>query len=249
MPSQLDVLRLHLSNIVQHYGNSDGEKTFLYFVNLIDKKGSQGLLGRFLYAALAASVSNSEAIDVDASIIAALKDRNAVLSQVFRSNLSSNRSHSNGAESSVKSKYIWFDYHHHCSGGATEAKLRMIYEELKEVIDSEDTSKGAYFLRKTLNQPEQSSASVSKQKHLIRTNCIDCLDRTNVVQVEENNILDRYYFLRVHSHPPCMYDLQASISKWVLIKQLLALQSSDELARLESSSSPHSEILEQIQVP
>ena len=184
MPSQLDVLRLHLSNIAQHYGNSDGEKTFLYFVNLIDKKGSQGLLGRYLYAALAALVNSSHVVDVDASVIASLKDRNEVLSQVFRSSLTPSNS-SKETNEYVKSKYIWFDYHHQCHGGATEAKLRQIYEELKEVIDSEDTSKGAYFLRKTLNQPEQSSASVSKQKHLIRTNCIDCLDRTNVVQVDK----------------------------------------------------------------
>lgn len=183
MPSQLEVLRQHLSDIVQHYGNSEGEKPFLYFVNLIDKKGSQGLLGRYLYAALAALVNSSHAVDVDASVIASLKDRNEVLSQVFRSSLSPSNS-SKETNEYVKSKYIWFDYHHQCHGGATEAKLRQVYEELKEVIDSEDTSKGAFFLRKRLNQAEEFSPTVVEQKHLIRTNCIDCLDRTNVVQVD-----------------------------------------------------------------
>lgn len=182
IPSQLEVLRLHLSDIVENYGNSKEGKPFLYFVNLIDKKGSQGLLGRFLYAALAASTnSSSQAVDVDATVLASLKDRNAVLSQVFHSSLAANNS--KDAKGSVKSKYIWFDYHHQCHGGATEANLRQIYEELKEVIDSDDTSKGAFFLRKSSNRPDEPTVTAVQQSHLIRTNCIDCLDRTNVVQV------------------------------------------------------------------
>ena len=192
---QVGVLRSHLADIAKYYGNSsranlgeDYSKPFLYIVNLIDKKGSQGHLGRYLYAALSASTRRTPETYhsiINSNISASLKDRDIVSSDVFDS-LLTDAGDENGDEGRrLKSKYVWFDYHRQCAEQATEARLRKIYEELKEVIDCEHTCQSALFLRlcRDSNSGEGDRYIAAEQRHFIRTNCIDCLDRTNVVQV------------------------------------------------------------------
>jgi hypothetical protein len=102
--------------------------------------------------------------------------------------------------SSIKEiEYIWFDFHHECK--------KMKYENLSKLLRTSSVSfalnqfdffhvvldKSANFenLRNDLTNMEGVEV-VSLQKGVLRVNCIDCLDRTNVVQtVLARNILHK----------------------------------------------------------
>lgn len=72
--------------------------------------------------------------------------------------------------------FIYFSYHsfdfaEKCKGGNFD-NINLLYEDIKEEIDDMD-----FFLKSLDKQlPEK------MQKGVFRTNCIDCLDRTNVAQ-------------------------------------------------------------------
>lgn len=73
-------------------------------------------------------------------------------------------------------KYVWFDFHAECR--------KMKYENLQKLIDlfTEDLDAIAY-LEVTADNEAMEKPTVKKtQKGTVRTNCMDCLDRTNVVQ-------------------------------------------------------------------
>lgn len=88
-------------------------------------------------------------------------------------------------------EYVWFDFHHECRN--------MKYENLSKLLDiiKDQLSSYDYFfvkldhgfdLREQMN--DKTVSIFLKQKGIIRTNCIDCLDRTNVVQsVFSRNLL------------------------------------------------------------
>jgi len=67
-------------------------------------------------------------------------------------------------------RYLWFDFHHECR--------KMKYENLSKLIDSvrEDFNRHGCF------SVTSTGKVLSRQSGIIRTNCIDNLDRTNVVQ-------------------------------------------------------------------
>ncbi|GLT55711.1 hypothetical protein SLA2020_288070 [Shorea laevis] len=67
-------------------------------------------------------------------------------------------------------RYISFDFHHVC-GSANFNNLEILYDQL-----SEEFEKQGYFLI------DAEGNILLEQKGIIRTNCIDCLDRTNVTQ-------------------------------------------------------------------
>ncbi|KDE05665.1 hypothetical protein MVLG_04036 [Microbotryum lychnidis-dioicae p1A1 Lamole] len=69
--------------------------------------------------------------------------------------------------------YTYFDFHHECKG------LR--FDRVSVLIDSldEQLHKQAYFHHDKTSSP---SRPQSTQTSVVRTNCMDCLDRTNVVQ-------------------------------------------------------------------
>ncbi|GAA5949454.1 hypothetical protein JCM3765_002666 [Sporobolomyces pararoseus] len=77
-------------------------------------------------------------------------------------------------------KYVYFDFHHECKG------LR--FDRVGGLIDSLDQEllKQAYFYHDTTESSSTSSnvggSAQIKQTSVVRTNCMDCLDRTNVVQ-------------------------------------------------------------------
>jgi len=76
---------------------------------------------------------------------------------------------------SPAAKYIAFDFHHQCRG--------MRYDRLSTLVEqvSDDLEKQAFFF-------EEADNVQIKQEGVFRTNCIDNLDRTNVVQ----GLLARY---------------------------------------------------------
>ncbi|CAN1277063.1 Phosphoinositide phosphatase SAC8 [Linum perenne] len=67
-------------------------------------------------------------------------------------------------------RYSSFDFHHVC-GSSNFDNLRVLYDQI-----SEDFEKQGYF------QVDFEGKILEEQKGIIRSNCIDCLDRTNVTQ-------------------------------------------------------------------
>ncbi|XP_078160508.1 SAC domain-containing protein 8 isoform X1 [Carex rostrata] len=67
-------------------------------------------------------------------------------------------------------RYVSFDFHNTCGKGNFD-NVQLLYDEIKEDID-----KQGYFLMNAEGE------LLMEQKGVIRSNCIDCLDRTNVTQ-------------------------------------------------------------------
>ncbi|WOL01909.1 phosphoinositide phosphatase SAC8 isoform X3 [Canna indica] len=67
-------------------------------------------------------------------------------------------------------RYVPFDFHHVCAKGNFD-NLQILYDQIKENVESQ-----GYFLINTDGQ------ILLEQNGIIRANCIDCLDRTNVTQ-------------------------------------------------------------------
>ncbi|KAK9986133.1 hypothetical protein SO802_031084 [Lithocarpus litseifolius] len=67
-------------------------------------------------------------------------------------------------------RYVSFDFHHY-NGNANFDNLNVLYDQI-----SEDFEKQGYFL------VDMEGNILEEQKGVIRVNCIDCLDRTNVTQ-------------------------------------------------------------------
>nr|DAD25082.1 TPA_asm: hypothetical protein HUJ06_026546 [Nelumbo nucifera] len=67
-------------------------------------------------------------------------------------------------------RYLHFDFHHIC-GHIHFERLSILYEQIEDFL-----KKNRYFL---LNEKGE---KVEEQHGIVRTNCIDCLDRTNVTQ-------------------------------------------------------------------
>ncbi|KAM7516026.1 hypothetical protein LguiA_005609 [Lonicera macranthoides] len=67
-------------------------------------------------------------------------------------------------------RYVHFDFHHIC-GHVHFERLSILYEQIEDFL-----SKNRYLL---LNEKGE---KVESQLGVVRTNCIDCLDRTNVTQ-------------------------------------------------------------------
>ncbi|XAR68802.1 Phosphatidylinositol-3,4-bisphosphate 4-phosphatase [Bertholletia excelsa] len=67
-------------------------------------------------------------------------------------------------------RYVSFDFHHHC-GSSNLDNIQLLYDQV-----SNDFEKQGYFLA------DWEGKILLEQKGIIRSNCIDCLDRTNVTQ-------------------------------------------------------------------
>ncbi|EGR28223.1 hypothetical protein IMG5_181520 [Ichthyophthirius multifiliis] len=73
-------------------------------------------------------------------------------------------------------KYIWFDFHHKCR--------KMKYENLIELINEikPDLDEMGYYEFQYTKDKINNPTIKKLQSGVVRTNCMDCLDRTNVVQ-------------------------------------------------------------------
>ncbi|CAN6320372.1 unnamed protein product, partial [Urochloa humidicola] len=67
-------------------------------------------------------------------------------------------------------RYVHFDFHHVCRGGNFD-NLQVLYNQIEEAIQ-----KQGYFLMNSKGE------ILLEQSGVVRSNCIDCLDRTNVTQ-------------------------------------------------------------------
>ncbi|TDZ33856.1 Phosphoinositide phosphatase SAC1 [Colletotrichum spinosum] len=84
--------------------------------------------------------------------------------------------------------YIYFDYHHETKGMKMHRAYALI-ERLKEAIDAQ-----GYFRAVDMPGADGRLEPRSYQTSVMRTNCMDCLDRTNVVQsMFARHMLDRIF--------------------------------------------------------
>lgn len=166
----------HISSQIQHYGNQT-------LVNLINKHPSESYVGE-VYETLVRIWNDIHSNNTDTNT------DNTNTSNTLNSSNTLSSSSANSFDSSPEGsvervgggemgeeegrgsriKFHWFDFHEKCKKNKYEN-----VEELMEEIREELVSSG-YFLEDFQHKPLQ------MQKGVVRTNCIDCLDRTNVVQ-------------------------------------------------------------------
>lgn len=95
-----------------------------------------------------------------------------------------------------KVDFIWFDYHHECRGMKME-NLHKLMDVVKNSLASNRCFECNYLDVRadsdTNEEPRYEFKVLKYQKGVIRTNCIDNLDRTNVVQ----SVIARYMFLTI----------------------------------------------------
>ncbi|KAG0135304.1 phosphoinositide phosphatase SAC1 [Tuber indicum] len=69
--------------------------------------------------------------------------------------------------------FNWFDFHRECRGMRFE-NVKLLFDEIGETLDKFEYTEEI--------QEDGKSKRVKSQSGVLRTNCMDCLDRTNVVQ-------------------------------------------------------------------
>ena len=172
--TQAKGLRDHLVGELWWYSSSfqlfenENQHVKLAMVNLIDKHGDQGRLGTTFDSVLSA------VLDVYAS---------APIEQTCNHNTDAhqflNQKHV---------KHVWYDFHAECRGGRWD-KLSNLLDEVSPIL-----KKQAYFCAVPANKGASNTwRVVSLQDGVVRTNCMDCLDRTNVVQ----SMFGRYMLYRI----------------------------------------------------
>lgn len=172
----------------------------LYFINLIDKKGGQGQLGQRWFAALASAFlveqqkedpSNKFQEDVEENL-PSLEDRKSMTTTnllLESSHKKKNHIHklSPRRELPARARWIWFDYHYQVKHYGVES-LRNIHRMLLPALSG---SRGGFF---SYRNDSESKLNASRplytlQRNIIRSNCVDCLDRTNVMQVTKTTYI------------------------------------------------------------
>ncbi|KAL3793688.1 hypothetical protein HJC23_010260 [Cyclotella cryptica] len=171
-------LRDHLLGELWWYSSSlakkgidfDESQLKLLMVNLIDKHGDQGRLGSTFDSVLTAVLDVYGSYSPDKKVKQKAHDARVLL----------------GPQAI---KHIWYDFHSECKGGRWD-KLSELLDEVSPIL-----SKQAYFCVVPTNETTAGSCIwkiTSLQDGVVRTNCMDCLDRTNVVQ----SMFGRYILYR-----------------------------------------------------
>lgn len=175
-------LRIHLEDLVARYGPTDSSVIAerggckndvssipqVVLVNLIDKHGAQGRLGRLLANQIAGLSTTQKDVCNGSSTIEShndWEDRKVMTVEDHWISTSPAR------KKEWPLRFIWFDYHKKSKKSAQA--LRELYHPVSGIFNSTCS----YFALDTVSQE-----MVQQQSAVVRTNCIDCLDRTNIVQ-------------------------------------------------------------------
>ncbi|CAJ1946044.1 unnamed protein product [Cylindrotheca closterium] len=200
--AQARALRWHLLEQQAHYVLQEGRKgkpnnsnsnsnnhqkakdenneSEMVFVNLVDKQSDQGRLGKAFDEVLQA------VLEIHSS---------------SSSSSSSTNSSSTTAAKGIKAplvKHVWYDFHAEVKNGKWD-RLSILLKDLEPylmahnyfVVSTTGTTTKNDKDKKKNNKKKNTNIGYqieSKQTSVVRTNCMDCLDRTNVVQ----SILGRY---------------------------------------------------------
>ncbi|CCD22538.1 uncharacterized protein NDAI_0A03810 [Naumovozyma dairenensis CBS 421] len=75
-------------------------------------------------------------------------------------------------------KYIYFDFHHECSKMRWD-RVGILIDHLKNLGFTKGND---FYFHKDISNGSATGEVITEQHRVVRTNCMDCLDRTNVVQ-------------------------------------------------------------------
>eukprot|EP01038_Epipyxis_sp_PR26KG_P008932 gene8932-12046_t len=183
------------------YLNNESSVADITFINLIDKKGTQGRLGKLLCFAfdnLRNEYNGNKTVENNLQSLVEF-DENSKSDDKFSNRTILSEFEYDFSKSVGKVKLIWLDYHYKVKNDGVTAALHSLYQPLK------DTLKNNYYFAVKNRKSNDSILVKSLQSRIIRTNCVDCLDRTNVVQTQ--------------------------IARWALIQQLQQLQSVEKISK------------------
>ncbi|KAL3937884.1 MAG: hypothetical protein SGBAC_007098 [Bacillariaceae sp.] len=174
--AQARALRWHLLEQQAHYvlqddgkklknkkiaNRDENESSEMVFVNLVDKKSDQGRLGKAF----------------DEVLQAVLEVHN------------NDTATTNNNKGPLLIKHVWYDFHAEVKNGKWD-RLSFLLKDMEPSLRAHN-----YFVISASNAASSSKKKTktgyqieSKQSSVVRTNCMDCLDRTNVVQ----SILGRF---------------------------------------------------------
>ena len=148
---------------------SSDEDTKIAMVNLIDKHGDQGRLGNSFDAVLSAVMEIYCPDQV--SDIGTLRRQNKPETVIGSNSV----------------KHVWYDFHAECKGGRWD-KLSNLLDQVTPTLNGQ----GYFSVVPKLSNDSTDWEVTSVQDGVVRTNCMDCLDRTNVVQ----SMFGRYILYR-----------------------------------------------------
>lgn len=166
--AQARALRWHLLEQQAHYVLLDeskkGKKTNndafeMVFVNLVDKKSDQGRLGK-------------------------------AFDEVLQAVLEVHNNSTDATKRGPLVKHVWYDFHAEVKNGKWD-RLSNLLKDIEPNLNAHNylVVSPKIEKRKSNNKASMTEYQIeSKQTSVVRTNCMDCLDRTNVVQ----SIFGRY---------------------------------------------------------
>lgn len=191
--AHLGALRLHLSALLAPLPPHSGDDARLTVVNLVDKHGGQGLLGelapcravcvradarlgRWFSAALQSADDRSDRSgrsEEEGLPVRVVRDARFLSGALLLAD--------DVRWCGAPLRHVWLDYHSRCARDVDALR------ELFPLLFGQRVRGGDF---------GEAGANLTTQTRLVRTNCMDCLDRTNVVQT--------------------------AVARWVLISQLQA---------------------------
>lgn len=156
-------------------------------VNLIDKKGPARSLGVMLSSALRRLASRPTShVSLDALEKQLSKtDRALCTEETYRIPINSKGGNRFAGKANILGiKYLWFDQHYAIAISGGVKAMDQLMHKLKGFIGDPQCAGdvGIPHLGNCLQIDEKGNV-VRLQSKIIRTNCIDCLDRTNFAQV------------------------------------------------------------------
>jgi hypothetical protein len=194
---QAAVLRSHLNSLHQKYcvgraRETNSSSPSVVMVNLVDRKGTQGRLGVWLQCALRHMTSDAtppinRTPSTHFNVTEMPLNRSEVVCEDFRCVAPE--------DESFLTRCVWFDYHHKCrdtivnstnmrdinrSNSTTLSSAKELFPLVRSALSLKE---GGYFVGNRGADGETDKVQWL-QSRVVRTNCIDCLDRTNVVQVQ-----------------------------------------------------------------
>ncbi|OBA19840.1 hypothetical protein METBIDRAFT_45575 [Metschnikowia bicuspidata var. bicuspidata NRRL YB-4993] len=104
-------------------------------------------------------------------------------------------------------KYIYFDFHHECRNMRWD-RVKILIERLIDLGFTSDN----YFAYDL-----QTRSVLNLQRKIVRTNCMDCLDRTNVVQSMLGRWILQHQFEKAH------YLSENTVTPWEILDPLFNL--------------------------
>jgi hypothetical protein len=228
--AQARAVRLHILDQLGHYALKEnenettsgrGEKSpgvaDIVFVNLVDKHSDQGRLGRAFDEVLQAVVDVHASDDSSTSSQPNEPDNEPTASSLPRKIMPAKI----GSDSV---KHVWYDFHAEVKNGRWD-RLGLLLDEIQPSL----TSHG-YFMayppseNRDGDSSEPNEWSVQRlQNAVVRTNCMDCLDRSNVVQ----SIFGRYILFQQLSYLAGESSLETKAQKlWAGLNELFRKKSS-----------------------